>query len=282
MSDLPNLCELLDKGLEKFDTRRGDEEKAHASDLGKCLLQVWSRRNGQPQLAFSPKTRARLQAGLRDEEWIYQRILAGVKGTGWKIERSPELPADSDLVGHLDFVLSAKVLGGFFKLVVDVKMTEWREVWEETGDFYPDTHRAIKAKSYIPYDDAPGRMAMLQALTYARSIVNPDGKHAPFAIFQGCRRSNLFTQFPSPGAWYDADDVDLVTEWQHEKNEMLTKTGPGVDPIKAGIAMPDLFGNLMGEPPIDTYNAKGSSWLCAYCQFYGCSRNVNKDGDVIS
>jgi hypothetical protein len=279
----PNLCTAFARGLEVADTKREGDELAHASDLGKCLLQVWARRNGQPMVKRSAKTRARLQGGLRDEEWIYQRVLAGMP-EGWTIERSGTLSAMfSDLAGHLDFTLAFHAPEGIYRAVIDVKTTEWREVWEPTGELDEVTQKPLKTKTYIPYEDAPGRTAILQVLTYSRGLPkNPDGKHAPFAIMQHCRRSFLMAQFPGPGEYYDADDQDLLSEWIAEKGAVVEKTFPGADPVATGIATRNIVGDLMGEPPLDTYNNKGVTWACRYCDFYGCARNANPDAEVLS
>lgn len=281
----PNLVAAFHQGLADADVPRGDDEGPHVSDLAKCRLAVWARRNGRERVQRSPITRARLQSGLRDEAWIIDLIIDPLLKDGWDFQDRSVLNAD--LIGHWDIVLSKTYKGADFRCVVDIKTSEWRQTYEGTGE-YGSTGKEKRRKIYLPYDDAPGRAAILQVVGYARRLpLNPDGKHPPAAIMQYCRRSFQMAQFPSEGGWWDTDEAELVREHDEETREVLEQTAPGVDPLVAGIAMEvpshDLTGTMLsGFPPMDTVKSDGSSWACMYCEFAGCARNANYDAEMIA
>jgi hypothetical protein len=263
LSSLPDVVAAVAAGLAAHDKPRGDEDALHASDLGKCRLAVWARRNGHavpgsPEyVSFSSRSRARMQAGLRDEEWLMNLALAPLQAEGWGIDRSPELPAGLDLVGHLDAVLWRPVAGGIERALVEVKTTAWKECWVETDEPKPDGKSFYKRKVYRPYDDAPGRLATLQAGAYARRLPkNPDGHQPPFGILQMDRNTQQMAWF----GWYDAEDADLVLDEQAELLRLAVTAN--------GMARPD------GDP--------SEKWMCAYCNFGGCYRNVNPDAEAIA
>jgi hypothetical protein len=309
----PDLKAAWIKGLEFFDTKRGDELALHVTDNGKCDFQVWGRRNGYDQIANGPKTRARLQAGLHMESFVYDRITAGL-ADGWQIISTGLRVTDDDgRIGHLDALIGrSKCLCGAWcdaiheyadapgefsvhcsacgddapegddvviqRAYFDVKTTAFKEVWVESGEFFPDTGRPIKRKTYVPYDDFPGAGYHFQSGGYCRMLPpNPDGKHMPYYVAAFDWYSKDFVPFGP----FDSDEPGFVAKLDAETAHKLAVTAPGVDPVAAGIATLRLDGAMAGSPPEDTFNAKGKSWACGYCNFAECALNTNPDAEVL-
>jgi hypothetical protein len=275
----PDLKAAWIKGLEVFDTDRGDKLDLHVTDNGKCDLAVWARRNGYPEIKFGPKTRARLQAGLHMESFVYDRITAGF-GYGWAIESTGLRVTDDDgRIGHLDaLVARTDADGNVWRAYFDVKTTAFKEVWVESGEFFPDTGRPIKRKTYVPYDDFPGAGYHFQSGGYCRMLPpNPDGKHMPYYVAAFDWYSKDFVPFGP----FDSDEPGFVAKLDAETAHKLAVTAPGVDPVAAGIATLRLDGAMAGSPPEDTFNAKGKSWACGYCNFAECALNTNPDAEVL-
>jgi ribosomal protein S27AE len=270
------------------------------SDLSKCLFEVWARRNDEPQVVRGPKSLATLQAGLRDEDWIVDRIERGLpKGEAWQIYRSGVLAADSDLSGHLDVEMARArcprcsdwlLMGktshrwycsnycdpGFMDFdqppaehaLFDVKTTEWKEDWYETGSYY-DSGKPVKARRRIPWPDSPKLSHRLQAFGYVqRRPKNPDGKHMPFAIVEWCRSS-----FGMKVDWFDGDDPALLELHEQRTRDVIYHTKPGSDPVQEGIAVVTASGAMAGFPR--------EKWQCGYCTNAMCALNVTKDNEVI-
>jgi hypothetical protein len=299
-----SLKSAFEKGLQAFDVPRGDEEAAHVSDLGKCLFDVWARRNGEPQVVRSAKTRAMLQAGLRDEDWIVDRIQKGLDpAEGWRVAKSGVLAAESDLVGHMDVeiarlrcfkcgnwqnlagdqwlcfvtgctsgVISPYDTEGVERKIFDVKTTEFKEQWVETGAYY-DSGKPVKTRTRVPWDDAPGDMALLQVYGYAkRRPRNPDGSIMPIMIVQWCRASMQMAEF----GWYSEGDRTfsrIARLHEARTQEVIATTKPGSDPVQSQIAYVTASGLLAGYPR--------ENWQCKYCSNAMCALNVNPDNAVI-
>lgn len=310
---MTDLKAAFRRGLAAYDTPRGDEEAAHVSDLGGCLFKTWARRNGEPQVTRSAKTRASLQAGLRDEDWIVDRIQKGLEAEpaeGWRIARSGVLAAESDLVGHMDVEiarLACEDCDGWLELstndrmgtsvwlcgnsgcrsglimpydtkgverkIFDVKTTEWKEDWVETGDYHPNG-KPVKKRVRKPWPDAPGDMPLLQVYGYAyRRPRNPDGTIMPYAIAQWCRASLDMAVF----GWHEQGEstFERIARLHDQRTlEVTERTGPGVNPVAAGIAVLASSGALAGFP-------REPKWECAYCANAMCALNVNPDNAVI-
>lgn len=296
--DLKSAFEL---GLKSYGGPRGDEAAAHVSDLSKCLFEVWGRRNAEPQVQRGAKSLAAMQSGLRDETWIIDRIERGLTQDGWRVFRSGELPPESDLTGHIDAELArakcpvceawmrlsketrrwscpgycvGQVFSYDYELIaierslIEVKTTEWKEEWFETGE-YRDTGMPIKARRRVPWPDSPKLSHRLQAMGYVqRRPRNPDGRHMPFAIIEWCRSS-----FALKVDWFDGEDPVLLALHAERTRQVIEGTGPGIDPVKAGVAFLTRSGGLSGLPR--------EKWQCGYCSHAMCASNVSKDNEAI-
>ncbi len=296
-----DLKAAFELGLKSYDVARGDEATAHVSDLPKCLFEVWARRNKEPQVERGAKSRAALQSGLRDETWIVDRIERGldVSPQGWKVIRAVELPAASDLVGHIDVELArircrscerwmgvGKSTDRWYcshycdgaatdydslpaeRMLIEVKTTEWREEWFDTGAYY-DSGKPVKSRRRVPWPDSPKLSHRLQAMGYVqRRPRNPDGKHMPFAIVEWCRAS-----FQIKCDWFDGDDPSLLALHDQRTKEVVQGTGSGIDPILAGVAVVTKTGGMTGLPR--------EKWQCAYCTNAMCDSNISKDNEAI-
>jgi len=257
-------------GVMLLNTPRGDEAEAHVSDYGKCLYDVWARRNRQPRVQRSALTAARLQKGLHDETFIVERVMLGIDqlGEGWTLDRTHVV--HTDVVGHLDMLIQRSTPAGIERRYIEIKTTEWVETWEDKPGVLTATGRQARRKVFVPREDGPSETHILQSGGYCLECEpNPDGKHMPFAIVQFDRRSNQVTQFPGDGDWYHPNEPWLYSQLVSAKAEILETTAPGSDPVETGAALVNNDGELVGIPK--------AKWMCGYCDNALCPSLTNPD-----
>lgn len=251
-----DLAALFAAGTAAYNTPRGDELLPHVSDLGACKYDVLCRREGKPRVKRSVKTMLRLQKGLHDEQFVIDRIEAGLNALcpneGWTINRG--LTIHNEITGHTDAVLerfTGPLLGDIERMLFDVKTTAWK---------------GSKYKGYHPWSEDISTGHLLQIAGYALELPkNPDGKHMPVAIAELCRVSNGFIQ----KGWYFPDEEWIKAQVEAQKEIVLSCTEPGVDPVEMGIAIINLDGLVVGLPP--------ENWSCQYCDNIICPNNKNED-----
>lgn len=277
--------------------RRDDGADAHASDLGKCKLAVWFRRNGHAEMKNDDRGLQMLLKGLHDEDYIVDQLSTGLGSSGWRIIRSGTLELDSDLTGHLDIEIArmpcpkceqfmALDLDTLFYCencdlneecvpdhttqfaYIEIKTTQWKERWEHLGEIgkrgFP-----IKTKILPGPRSEPSRTHRLQALAYVMRRRYAGMREAmPYAIFQWDRALNGFKQYPKAGEWYDPKDPQWLALHDQETADVLSLTAPGTDPIKTGIATLNADGELEGKAP--------EEWMHSYCNYFQCALNTNK------
>ena len=261
-----DLVSVFERGALELlvSSRRGDEDEAHVSDLGKCLFQTYLRRSGAEKAEPSLRSAQLLMKGLHDEKFVMETLQRGLPARYVAIR-----PDDirEDLTGHIDIILLDEATG--YRRLVEVKTTTWREkdTWLDLGEISGKTGKPIKTRvrtSVGPYPK-PSTAYRLQAIGYCqRQAVNTDGKHMPYTILQWDRNLNGIHQYPAPSEWYDSDEPEWLALHDKWTREVIDLTDPSKNPVAMGIAIAGP-GGLYGRPPED--------WMCSYCDYTQCASN---------
>lgn len=169
------------------DTPRGDEEKAHVSDLFACHLATWARRQGMPQIPHDQPTRTKFALGNAVEDHVALALAERLAAKGYTLVRDVIVavafdddgnlvPCDLEhpeaIVGHIDYLL--------------------------THDYLPPVVVEVKSTSFLkgrPPTEAREHY-IIQGAAYAMGVLAER-----FAVFIVCRESGKVAEF-----WFDTKD----------------------------------------------------------------------------
>jgi hypothetical protein len=244
LTDPAVIGEALDAFAVAQHPARGDERYLHASDLGKCDRETWARRTAHPK--YDGRIDANTARIFSEGYEIEDRVLKGLNAAGAGFERGVRVAASihgfasigGAVVGEAYVPEARDVLGHPDGVNEDTLL----EV-KSTKTFYggPPTLRDVEAQS---------KQYLLQSSTYALALGKPRG-----LLIVESKATGEQSHLPFDPRAYEGDVVRRIIEAQY------TTT-------------------LDVEPPPTlhpwTYRRDGTSWLCDYCQYFGCKFNTRR------
>jgi hypothetical protein len=223
---------------------RGDEACAHVKDLGSCDRQTWARRHGF-EGAFDSDTLRKFSLGFFVEDYILEALGVRMDLThGLRLAMWPGFDGiEGQIVGEDyepgDHEMVGHPDGVGDACVVEIKSTE----------FLVDRTTYARILPTLASVQEHQRHYLLQCAAYALALAKPVG-----ILVIVCRASGKYVVLQ-----FDPHDYEA---------EVMLRMIQVFETTSAAVPMPP------AEPPGWSFNKNGASWMCKYCRFYSCEKNV--------